>query len=211
MRGRAVSARRSRRPRRRSAPGRVHPLLRLILHPRTPRRIAFLLLAILVLTIVLDRLRPSAGRAGGDWDAWDQQPVRVVKVVDGDTVHVKPPSSEDVQTVRLIGVDAPETDAYWGERATAYLAARAAGKEVVLRLEPLETRDRYGRLLAYLYASESENLNQSLVRDGQAYADRRFDHTYRAQFEQTEAEARKRRRGLWKDVRDEQQPPWRQR
>ena len=50
-----------------------------------------------------------------------------------------------------------------------------------------------------------------IVRDGQAYADRRFRHTLRPQFELAEGDARKHARGLWKDVKEEQMPPWRQR
>jgi endonuclease YncB( thermonuclease family) len=59
--------------------------------------------------------------------------------------------------------------------------------------------------------SDNENLNLSLVHDGQAYADRRFPHTLRPQFEQEENDARTKKRGLWNEVRDDQQPEWRQR
>ena len=92
--------------------------------------------------------------------------------------------------------------------------SRLAGAEIVdpalQRLEPTQTRDKYRRLLAYLYVSDNENLNLSLVHDGQAYADRRFPHTLKPQFEQEENDARTKKRGLWKEVTESQMPAWRQ-
>jgi endonuclease YncB( thermonuclease family) len=64
-------------------------------------------------------------------------------------------------------------------------------------------------LLAYVYLSDLDCLNLDMVRDGRAYADRRYRHTFRPQFELAEAEARKKQRGLWKDLTEEQIPPWR--
>lgn len=64
-------------------------------------------------------------------------------------------------------------------------------------------------MLAYVYVGDSDNLNLDLVRDGEAYADRRFRHSMRPQFERAEAEARKANRGLWKEVTEAQMPPWR--
>ena len=101
------------------------------------------------------------------------------------------------------GIDAPESDMYWGDRATEYMRARALNRPVTLRLESTQTRDRYKRLLAYVYLSDTDCLNLDVIRDGQAYADRRFRHTFRPQFEMAEAEARKKKRGLWKDLRNE--------
>ena len=81
---------------------------------------------------------------------------------------------------------------------------------MTLVLEPLDTRDESGHLLAYVYLSESDDLNLDLIHDGQAYADRRRGHSRHAAFEQAESEARKKSRGLWSEVTIEQQPRWRQ-
>jgi micrococcal nuclease len=119
--------------------------------------------------------------------------------------------------VRLLGVDAPELQRdgqpapdHWADRAAAYTRARAAGKFVTLQLDQPQTRDKYDRVLAYVYLSDTDCLNADLIRDGQAYADRRFKHTFKPQYELAENEARKKGRGLWKDVTVEQMPPWRQ-
>lgn len=183
--------------------------------------LAYLLLVALAASIGLEhadifepaRRRPTGG--GSDWRLFDQRTLEVARVIDGDTLEIRAPDGQTVP-VRLIGVDAPELRPseggppdYWAERATDYARARADGQPVLLKLEPTQTRDRYQRLLAYVYLSDTEMLNLALVRDGQGYADRRFKHTFRPQFEMAENEARKKQRGLWKEVTEEQMPQWR--
>lgn len=171
----------------------------------------------LAMGLVADRLGCLRYR-GSDHEIFDQKTVMVIHVVDGDTVRIRRGPADDQVLVRLLGIDAAEmnyrTDSppeHFAEQATRYLRNRVEGRSVILKLEPLETRDRYDRLLAYLYPTPNENLNLTMVRDGQVYADRRFRHTYRTQFEQAENEARHAGRGLWKSVRTEQMPAWRQR
>jgi endonuclease YncB( thermonuclease family) len=155
----------------------------------------YIVLALLLATVVFAR------RGGDDWGAFDRQTVRIERVVDANVLRVIA-SSNRATDVRLIGIDAPTS-------AITYLSARVAGKSAVLRLEPTQTRDHHGRLLAYLYLSDLDCLNLDMIRDGQAFADRRYRHTYRPQFELAEAEARKKQRGLWKDLTEEQMPQWR--
>ncbi len=156
------------------------------------------------------------GHPGDDWRTFDQRKYVVTRAIDGDTVRIRPVDGGEETRVRLLGIDAPETARdgnpanHWAEQSRDYMIARAEGKTVIVRLEPIGVRDRYGRLLAYLFLSENDNLNLALVRDGQAYADRRFDHSLRSQFELAESEARKKGRGLWAEVTFEQQPRWRQ-
>jgi micrococcal nuclease len=80
--------------------------------------------------------------------------VRVMRVVDGDTIEVRLGGrSEDV---RLIGVDTPETVKpgtpvqCFGERASHFTKRRLTGRRVRL-VFGVERRDVYGRLLAYVY------------------------------------------------------------
>jgi endonuclease YncB( thermonuclease family) len=182
---------------------------------RRIRRVIFCLIALLSLSVVLGRLGPLRYR-GDDWRDFDQQRVTVTHVVDGDTVRVRLSSAAPEETVRLLGIDAPEIShasgegSHWGLQAAEYLKGIAEGRSVTLRLDSTQTRDKYRRLLAYLYLGDTENVNQSLVRDGHAYAFRTFPHSQQRQFEQAETEARGKRRGLWADLTDEQMPPWRQ-
>ena len=161
--------------------------------------------------MLFDRLG-AFGHKGDDWSTFDKQPARVVKVIDGDTIIARSSYGTE-EKIRLIGLDAPEMDSrdHWADRSTAYMQARLKDREVTLRLDGTQTRDRYDRLLAYIFITDNDNLNLALVRDGHAYADRRHGHTFRTSFETAVADARKKGRGLWKDVRDDQQPEWRQR
>ena len=186
----------------------------ILLRRRQRFRLAGAVLAVVVAaTALLDRLG-AFGHAGDDWGRFDGQSFVVDRVIDGDTLDLRGGTR-----VRLIGVDAPEFHHdqpergpdHWAERARNYLAARADDKPVTVRLDGTQTRDRYGRLLAYLYLSDNDPLNLALVRDGQAYADRRFRHAMTGPFEQAENAARSKGTGLWKDVREAQMPPWRQR
>lgn len=172
----------------------------------------YLLVAALILSCAADH----ATKPSNDWRRFDHQRAVVTHVTDGDTLRVGFGEASEETTVRLLGIDAPElTDvstgrpAHWADRARKYVEARAAGKTVTLRLEPTQSRDRYDRLLAYVYLSDGDCLNLDIVRDGQAYADRRFRHSYRPQYEMAENEARRKKRGLWKDVTEDQMPPWR--
>jgi endonuclease YncB( thermonuclease family) len=182
---------------------------------RWVRATAFTLTVLIVASIVLPRVLPAHPRVAGalprlslsgdDWSRFDRRSFTVGRVINGGTIELALPDGTGAE-VRLLGIDAPEHGA---QAARDELKARAEGKVVALRLEPTETRDGDGRLLAYVYPDDAEDLNLAMVRDGFAYADRRTDHTYRRAFEQAEAEARRRGRGLWRDVTEARMPAWR--
>ncbi len=95
---------------------------------------------------------------------------RVTRVVDGDTVKVSLGGRRE--TVRYIGMDTPETVKpntpvqCFGKSASAQNQHLVAGARVTLRLGA-EPRDRYGRLLAYVYRrSDGLFVNAALVRGG---------------------------------------------
>jgi len=182
---------------------------------RRLRRWAFAGLLVLALSAVLDRFGLFR-YAGDDWRNFDRQTFLVIRVADGDTLTVAPVTGGPETRVRLLGIDAAEMKSasgsggdYWAHEARHELMSRAKGRQVLLKLDQTETRDRYKRLLAYVYLDESDNLNLAMVRDGHVYADRRFPHGLRHAFEQAEAEARRKGRGLWKDVNMDRMPPWR--
>jgi len=100
--------------------------------------------------------------------------VRVVRVVDGDTIRVALPSGEEA--VRYIGVDTPESvkpDSpveCFGRRAAAFNRRLVEGERVRL-VADVEARDRFGRMLAYVYrARDGLFVNAELVRRGYATA-----------------------------------------
>ncbi len=143
---------------------------------------------------------------------------QVATVVDGDTLHLAAPDQgRDTAKVRLLGIDAPEMGIgrndrmYFAEEATAFARRLALGNEVGVYLdERAGSRDRYGRLLAYIELPDGKFLNEELLAEGCVYADQRFRHSYYQKYLQLEAAARSGTRGLWKSVKPEQMPPWRQ-
>lgn len=133
----------------------------------------------------------------------------VSDVVDGDTIKVEVDGFETV--VRLLGIDAPETrqpgepvQCFGPEATRAAQNALPIGTPVVLRTDPSQdTRDRYGRLLAYVHLDGSggvDSVNHDLVRDGYAttyvYAPS-GPVRYHDAFATSEAAARDAGRGLW--------------
>jgi micrococcal nuclease len=124
----------------------------------------------------------------------------VTRVVDGDTIEAR--IGGEVEDVRLIGVDTPETVKpgepvqCFGPRASDFTHRRLEGRRVRL-VFGVERRDVYGRLLAYLYLDD-RFFNPVLLRRGLARTltippnDR-----FARRFERTELTAARAGRGLW--------------
>lgn len=92
----------------------------------------------------------------------------VMHVVDGDTLDVAL-STGRTERVRVIGIDTPERGACYFAQASQRASALALRKRVVLRGDPTQnTRDRYGRLLAYVDIGGTQDLGARLVREGYA-------------------------------------------
>ena len=124
----------------------------------------------------------------------------VLRVVDGDTIEVS--MDGQVQDVRYIGVDTPESVTpgepveCFGRRAGAFNERLVGGREVTLRFDR-ELRDRYGRLLAYVYVGP-RLVNAELVRRGYARTLTIAPNDSRAGlFARLEREAGQAGRGLW--------------
>jgi endonuclease YncB( thermonuclease family) len=181
--------------------------------PRLRRRrrlrvFGLLLVVFIVIAAISDRTG-LLGYAGDDFSRFNHRSFRVVDVVDGDTFHIM--VDDRPIPVRLLGVDAPDPpSSHWSAESTRYTTARLKDRTITLRLDGTQTREADGHLLAYVFITDTDNLNADIVRDGQAYADRRVKHTFHSAFEQAENEARKKHRGMWKNLSDDMQPPWRQ-
>ena len=127
---------------------------------------------------------------------------RVERVVDGDTLIVR--YQGGIHTVRLIGVDTPESVhptapvEHFGREACAFTRARLDGKTVELALDPTgDTVDAYGRLPQFVYLDSGELFNATLIREGYGHAIRGFDYSMRRAFIALENQARIQGRGLW--------------
>lgn len=125
----------------------------------------------------------------------------VVKVVDGDTIHVR--IGNRVEQVRYIGVNTPELHhPRKGEEPGGREAGLKNGELVAhtrVRLElDVQSRDRYGRLLAYVWVG-NVMVNAELVRLGYAQVMTVPPNVrYQALFLKLQREAREAARGLWR-------------
>jgi micrococcal nuclease len=125
--------------------------------------------AVVVVTVL------AAASVSGWWFGEQRRaadtPYRVVQVLDGDTIVVKRAGGAD-ETIRMLGVDTPETHhprkpvQCYGPEAAAYTTRRLFG--AVVRLEDdVERHDVYGRRLAYVYL-DGANFERELLREGYA-------------------------------------------
>lgn len=128
-----------------------------------------------------------------------QDVVKVEGVVDGDTLFLA-----NGEYVRLISVDTPETKhpqnpvERFGKEAYLFTKRMVEGKEV--RLEYDQTRrDRYGRILAYVYLKDGTFLSAEIIKQGYGFAYTKYPFKYMEEFRQYEREARENGRGLWKE------------
>ncbi len=128
--------------------------------------------------------------------------VLVQRVVDGDTIKVS--TTDGLETVRYIGVDTPETKKpgtpvqCFGKRASRENERLVEGQRVRL-VTGLEARDRYGRLLAYVYRQrDGAFVNERLLAGGFARTLSIAPNTrYATRFAVTQARARAAGAGLW--------------
>jgi micrococcal nuclease len=113
-----------------------------------------------------------------------------------------PPDLKTEETIRLIGVDTPETVhpdkpvQDFGPEASAFTKEQLQGKQVYLAFD-WDLRDRYGRLLAYVYTEDGTCFNARLIQEGYAYAYLSFRFQFMEEFAGLEQTAREQHRGLW--------------
>ena len=127
---------------------------------------------------------------------------RVVRVIDGDTIIIDYHGTPT--QVRFIGVNTPEIadslkgSECYGDEAARHTKQLVEGKSVTIDTDGLQgDRDRYGRLLRYVYVGDQQ-VNLTLLREGYAYDwTDRYPSVYQKQFHKAEAEAQKHKRGLW--------------
>lgn len=141
---------------------------------------------------------PADGPSGDPFVPLDPsaEPVTVVSITDGDTIDVRLGSGA-VDTVRLIGINTPESGECWGEEAGRVLEALIpVGTTVGLTVD-VSDRDQYNRLLRYVWLGEM-SVNEEMVRRGAAIS-RRYepDTALAARFESAQEDAQTQQLGLW--------------
>jgi micrococcal nuclease len=157
--------------------------------------------------IAADRCGLLGARPPRDEDKYGGKVFRVCHVADGDTLDVDVPDRDGQATrVRLWGVDTPETVKpntpvqHFGPEASRFARQTVAGEDVRLDLVSGNTRDRHGRLLAYVTLADGRMLNRMIVAEGYGYADPRYEHPLADEFRRLQRQAMEAGRGLWADV-----------
>jgi len=154
-----------------------------------------------------------------DFSRYNNQVFTAVKVVDGDTIDVnisdiKARKRQAYTRIRLWGIDTPEIPhfdkpaMFYGYEAAEFGRKLMAGKKVRLELVEGYTRDKFGRLLAYVYLADGRMYNELAIKNGFAYAETRFKHPRLMEFQALEKEARDNLRGLWPRIKPSQLPHW---
>ncbi|HSW88569.1 MAG TPA: thermonuclease family protein [Candidatus Saccharimonadales bacterium] len=127
----------------------------------------------------------------------------VVKVVDGDTIEVL--INEKKTKIRLIGIDTPEVVdprkpvQCFGKEASNHAKEMLTGKEVRLVADPTQgDKDKYGRLLRYVFLPDGTNFNLQQIAEGYAF-EYTYDipYQYQTEFRQAQQKARDTNLGLW--------------
>jgi endonuclease YncB( thermonuclease family) len=128
----------------------------------------------------------------------------VVRFSDGDTIVITMNGQQE--TVRFIGVDTPETHdpgtpvQCYGPAASAYTKNLIGNQKVRLEADPEnQNRDRYNRLLRYVYLPDDRLLQEEIIRAGYGFAYTQFPFTRSEDFSMLEADAKAHSRGLWGD------------
>ena len=145
-----------------------------------------------------------------------QEIATVLRVIDGDTLKISYKGHEE--RLRLIGIDTPEsTDnpkakkdskrtnkdlsliISQGKEATSYVKGLVKLGDTIQIEFDVQPRDRYGRLLGYVYLSDGSMLNEEIVRAGYANIMTYPPNVkHEEQFLKAYKEARENKRGLWK-------------
>ena len=124
---------------------------------------------------------------------------KVIAITDGDTIVVLTSENKQVK-IRLEGIDCPEMKQDFGQRAKQATSDLCFGKEVKI----VQTgKDRYGRVLAYVYAG-NKCVNHELLKSGMAWHFKKYNND--ARLIVFESMARKSKLGIW-SVKG-QIPPW---
>jgi len=127
---------------------------------------------------------------------------KVTRFVDGDTITVDMNGTKE--TIRMLGVDTPETHKpnapvqCYGPAASAYTKNLIGDQTVRLEADPEnQNRDRYGRLLRYVYLPDGKLISRELIANGYGFAYTLFPFTKTDDFVAAEEQAKAADKGLW--------------
>lgn len=132
-------------------------------------------------------------------------PYKILKVVDGDTIDIDLNGLKE--RVRLIGINTPEVVdprkpvECFGKEASEKAKSVLSGKSVFIENDgSQQNRDKYDRLLRYIYLEDGTNFNKMMIEEGFAY-EYTYDlpYKYQKEFKKAQIMAEGSKKGLWAD------------
>ncbi len=168
---------------------------------RQLQRLLFGLIGIMLLAILAKAApaKPPASSVALSGDT-----MAVTQIYDGDTIAVQRGAS--IEKVRLLGIDTPETKdprkpvQCFGREASDRTKSLLMGRRVRLEMDPSQgERDKYDRLLAYVWRDDGLFVNKNLLEDGYAneYTYQSNPYKYQAEFRAAASQAQQQGKGLW--------------
>lgn len=127
---------------------------------------------------------------------------RVVEVIDGDTIKI-----ESGEVVRLLGIDAPETNhpdlpyQTYAMEARDYLSKRILNKICNFEFDENNKYDIYNRILAFVYL-DNYLINAEMVKKGYAFVYTKSNNIKTKEFLILESIAKKSKKGLWGTINE---------
>jgi len=131
---------------------------------------------------------------------------KVLRVIDGDTIEVSIDSK--TEKVRVIGIDTPETvdprklvECFGIEASNKATELLKVGSEVYSESDPSQdNRDKYSRLLRYIWINENLDFGKFMIEEGYAYEyTYEIPYKYQASYKKAQKEAEADKKGLWAD------------
>ena len=130
---------------------------------------------------------------------------QVLKVIDGDTVSIS--INGEKETLRLIGVDTPETVhpnkpvECFGIEASNYAKDLLSNKIISVEYDQSQGEvDKYGRSLVYIFLPDGRNFNKIMIEEGYAYEYTYSEvYKYQKEFKESQTYAKENKLGLWAD------------
>jgi len=129
----------------------------------------------------------------------------VTRIIDGDTIKIN--DNNKIKTIRLIGIDTPETVQpgkpvqCFGSEASNKLKEVIGGRMVYLKSDQTQDdKDKYSRLLRYVYRDDGLFINKWMIENGYAYEfTYQIPYKYQNEFKTAQNNAKINKLGLWQN------------
>ena len=177
------------------------------MNKRTRRRLLKIFISLLVSVVIIflqqkGYLKQTTEKAQETIEQRTPGLYRVIQFDDGDTIQVDMEGKKE--TIRFIGVDTPETHdprkpiQCFGKSAAAFTKNLIGQNRVRLAADLTNSnRDRYQRLLRYVYLPDGTLVNLKIISEGYGFALVGFPFTKMEEFKSAEKLARENNKGLW--------------